>query len=84
MEGPEHAPTFVTVVVVDGEICGRGRGPTKKGAQQEAAAEALSRMKATCAKVSLAEGQNEIVEEMLLTSPLVSPNAVLQNAGNAQ
>ncbi len=84
VEGPEHAPTFVTVVVVDGEICGRGRGPTKKGAQQEAAAEALSRMKATCAKVSLAEGQNEIVEEMLLTSPLVSPNAVLQNAGNAQ
>ncbi|MCB0335088.1 MAG: ribonuclease III [Bdellovibrionales bacterium] len=41
VEGPEHAPTFVSVVQVDGEIVGRGRGTTKKQSQQNAAAEAL-------------------------------------------
>jgi len=41
VEGPEHAPTFISVVKIDGTIMGRGRGPTKKAAQQEAAAEAL-------------------------------------------
>lgn len=42
VEGPEHAPTFVSVVKVDGQIVGRGRGATKKASQQAAAAEALS------------------------------------------
>lgn len=46
VEGPEHAPTFVSVVEIDGEICGRGRGPTKKASQQEAANEALSKIAA--------------------------------------
>lgn len=41
VEGPEHAPTFISVVQVDGQIVGRGRGPTKKSSQQAAAAEAL-------------------------------------------
>lgn len=41
VEGPEHAPTFISVVHVDGQIVGRGRGPTKKSSQQAAAAEAL-------------------------------------------
>ncbi|MBX7137523.1 MAG: ribonuclease III [Oligoflexia bacterium] len=41
VEGPEHAPTFVTVVQVNGQEMGRGRGATKKASQQEAAAEAL-------------------------------------------
>jgi ribonuclease-3 len=45
VEGPEHAPTFVSVVVVDGQIVGRGRGTTKKASQQEAAAEALNRLR---------------------------------------
>jgi ribonuclease-3 len=44
VEGPEHAPTFVTVVIVDGEIAGRGKGNTKKAAQQSSAAEALKRL----------------------------------------
>lgn len=44
VEGPEHAPTFVTVVEVDGEIVGRGRGATKKASQQLAASEALEKM----------------------------------------
>lgn len=45
MEGPEHAPTFVSIVEVDGEIVGRGRGATKKASQQEAAAQALAKVR---------------------------------------
>ncbi|MBN8548052.1 MAG: ribonuclease III [Deltaproteobacteria bacterium] len=45
VEGPEHAPTFVSVVQVDGQVVGRGRGATKKASQQAAAAEALTLLK---------------------------------------
>lgn len=45
MEGPEHSPQFVSVVEVGGEIVGRGRGSTKKLSQQQAAAEALQKMR---------------------------------------
>ena len=41
VEGPEHAPSFVSVVQIDGQIVGRGRGSTKKASQQAAASEAL-------------------------------------------
>jgi ribonuclease-3 len=40
-EGPEHAPLFVVTVEIDGEVCGRGRGSSKKSAEQAAAEEAL-------------------------------------------
>jgi ribonuclease-3 len=40
-EGPEHAPVFISVVEIDGQLLGRGRGSTKKASQQAAAAEAL-------------------------------------------
>lgn len=42
VEGPEHSPTFVSVVKIDGKMVGRGRGTTKKASQQAAAAEALA------------------------------------------
>lgn len=45
VEGPEHSPIFISVVEVDGQIVGRGRGPTKKASQQEAAEQALSHLK---------------------------------------
>lgn len=45
VEGPEHAPVFVSLVEVDGQIVGRGRGPTKKASQQSAAEEALAHLK---------------------------------------
>lgn len=45
VEGPEHAPTFISVVQVEGEILGRGKGGTKKESQQFAAAEALTKLK---------------------------------------
>lgn len=44
VEGPEHSPTFVSVVKIGRETFGRGRGATKKASQQEAAAEALRRL----------------------------------------
>ncbi len=66
VEGPEHAPTFVTVVTVDGEVAGRGRGTTKKAAQQEAAAQALSRMQFTAPTVELAEGQSFLLPGVML------------------
>ena len=65
VEGPEHAPTFVTVVMVDGEIAGRGRGNTKKASQQDAAAEALSRMVPCHEMPKLVEGQKAIISSAL-------------------
>jgi len=40
-EGPDHAKSFVVEVSFAGEVLGRGRGPTKKEAEQEAARQAL-------------------------------------------
>jgi ribonuclease III len=39
--GPPHERHFTTAAVVDGEELGRGRGRSKKAAEQEAAKEAL-------------------------------------------
>lgn len=80
VEGPEHAPTFVTVVVVDGEIVGRGRGSTKKAAQQEAAAEALNKLVFDAPEVELAEGQAVFLREAMLIKPAAPPpQTVLTN-----
>lgn len=43
-EGPDHAREFSVVVLVDGEIMGRGNGRSKREAQQIAAREALTQM----------------------------------------
>lgn len=43
-EGPDHARVFTVVVRWQGRTLGQGRGPTKKSAQQQAAANALARM----------------------------------------
>ncbi|MDI6895126.1 MAG: ribonuclease III [Bacillota bacterium] len=40
-EGPDHARVFTVEVVVDGRVAGRGRGRSKKAAEQEAARIAL-------------------------------------------
>ena len=73
VEGPEHAPTFVTVVMIDGMIGGRGRGATKKGAQQAAAAEALQKMMPSPMTVTLADGQKFLIPEVLLSQPIFQP-----------
>jgi ribonuclease III len=40
-EGPAHDRSFIAVAEVEGEELGRGEGKTKKGAEQEAALQAL-------------------------------------------
>lgn len=40
-EGPDHAKSFLVEVCFDGDVLGRGSGPTKKEAEQEAARKAL-------------------------------------------
>lgn len=42
VEGPEHAPTFISIVEIDGICRGRGRGSSKKSSHQAAAEEALN------------------------------------------
>jgi len=69
VEGPEHAPTFVTVVVVDNEVAGRGRGPTKKAAQQAAAAQALERLASDVPEMELLDGQNVLISGALMKKP---------------
>lgn len=71
VEGPEHAPTFVTVVLVDEEVVGRGRGPTKKAAQQAAAAQALVKINPSVPEVFLAEQQNALIPEAFLSVHLI-------------
>lgn len=83
VEGPEHAPTFVTVVTVDGEIAGRGRGTTKKAAQQEAAAQALTRMYWSAPAVSLVEDQDFLIESALLYERVVPPVLKSSSAAGA-
>ena len=75
VEGPEHAPTFVTVVIVDGEIAGRGRGATKKAAQQAAAAEALGKMSPSTQPLELAAGQDLLIPGALLMPVVKEPGA---------
>ena len=45
-QGPAHDRSFVVVAEVAGEELGRGEGKTKKGAEQEAALQALERLDA--------------------------------------
>ncbi len=46
-EGPPHERTFTSQVIIAGKILGQGTGRTKKVSQQEAAKEALERLKAS-------------------------------------
>ncbi len=71
VEGPEHAPTFVTVVMVDGEVAGRGRGSTKKAAQQAAAAETLNKMAPDAPMPELVENQSLFLPKFLLVGDTV-------------
>lgn len=41
--GPDHAKTFEFAVVIDKKIDGKGKGTTKKEAEQHAAYEALKK-----------------------------------------
>lgn len=67
VEGPVHAPTFIIVVSVDNEIVGRGKGPTKKSAQQQAAAEVIKRLTPTHSTLDLEDDQEVFIKPLLLT-----------------
>jgi ribonuclease-3 len=45
--GPDHDKTFTVEVHIGGEIAGRGVGPSKQAAAQEAASDALQRLNLT-------------------------------------
>jgi ribonuclease-3 len=44
-EGPSHDRTFTAEVLLDGEVHGSGTGPSKQRAEQQAAEEALGRLR---------------------------------------
>lgn len=44
-EGPDHAPTFSSIVKIEGQVLGRGQGESKKLSQARAAEEALEKLK---------------------------------------
>ena len=46
VEGPPHERRFTSAAVIEGERWGVGNGPSKKAAEQEAAREALERVRA--------------------------------------
>ena len=43
-EGPAHDKTFTCEVAIDGIVYGTGVGPSKKGAEQESARQALTKL----------------------------------------
>ena len=43
--GPDHAPSFISIVMIGGEVYGRGQGRSKKLAEQSAAEEALRKIR---------------------------------------
>ena len=45
--GPEHEPTFVSDVLVGGEVYGSGQGGNKRDAERRASEEALTRLEDT-------------------------------------
>lgn len=46
VEGQSHQPTFHVIVEIEGRLLGEGRGPSRKAAEQAAAAIALERLRA--------------------------------------
>ncbi len=43
--GPDHCKHYVFAVKIDGKVCGKGEGPSKKEAEQRAAEVALKKLK---------------------------------------
>lgn len=42
--GSDHNPSFLATVIVNGVVCGRGVGSTKKAAEKQAAAECIKKL----------------------------------------
>ena len=57
-DGPEHQKTFTAEVSVNGKVYGRGTGPNKKKAEQEAARVALELLRAEIAAAESEASEN--------------------------
>ena len=55
-EGPPHMPTFEHAVKIDGKILGKGKGKSKKLAEQAAAKKALSKLEKLYSEGQQADG----------------------------
>jgi len=44
-EGPDHAPVFCISVAIEGQPLAEGQGPSKRAAEQAAAARLLERVR---------------------------------------
>lgn len=76
--GPEHDPTFISDVLIDGEVYGAGQGGNKRDAEKNASEEALAYLDRTETSVTNAtqapvpdeafEGPWPIFPEVLATS----------------
>jgi len=42
--GSDHSPSFLATCIINGVVCGRGRGPNKKTAEKLAAQEAIKKL----------------------------------------
>ena len=49
VQGPPHDRRFTSAAVIDGDEVGIGVGPSKKAAEQEAAKQALEKVRAAAA-----------------------------------
>lgn len=61
--GPDHEPTFITDVVVAGEVYGTGQGGTKKDAERAAAEEALRFLESSAAAPADRAPNDEPIDE---------------------
>ena len=56
--GPDHAKHFVVEAMVAGEVLGRGEGPNRRAAEQQAAATALDRLAPVRPSIRVAESRS--------------------------
>jgi ribonuclease-3 len=61
-EGPDHRKRFRAQVLLDGRVCGRGEGGSKKQAEQAAAADALWRLGGTGGSAGAGDDGERLVE----------------------
>lgn len=62
--GPQHQPTFLCDVLVDGEVFGTGQGSTKREAERLAAEEALAYLDRNPLEISADEESDEPDESL--------------------
>ena len=67
--GPNHEPTFLTDVVVEGEVYGTGQGSTKREAERLAAEEALGYLERNPLELEAVAGKSGSKEQAKSSQP---------------